>query len=295
MLKAEGKLSDADIVNSIEIQVPVFHKLLDTRLVGGKWKQCHHEAMGMTEEGIGHGPLYVSNKQSDGQMELYLASPKNERHTISDPSEKVPWFSAIQGNFLHAKAVINMTVEGGGGNGHFSVLTLTGQEIHLTYNADHSIADVKSLIREATGFPEDEQRLIYEGKQLEDIKKLIDYDIVAGAKLHLVLRLRGGMYHAASSRDDWLELMVTSIPIEVFERNEETGEVLTEVLWLRPDMTVADVKEQILGNTGGGAADEPDDALDVDDGSGLSVSEDIAVVDAMNTSQPAGELGGQLS
>jgi hypothetical protein len=56
-------------------------------------------------------------------------------------------------------------------------------------------------------------------------------------------------------------------------------------------MTVADVKEQILGNTGG-AADEPD-TLDVDDGSGLS--EDIAVVDAMNTSQPASELGGQLS
>ena len=72
--------------------------------------------------------------------------------------------------------------------------------ITFSLTTSNTVYEFKEKLQEKTGFPIDQQRRIYSGKQLEDYRTLYDYNIQPEATLHLILRLRGGMYHASSGR-----------------------------------------------------------------------------------------------
>ena len=84
---------------------------------------------------------------------------------------------------------------GGGldnGTKQIFIKTLQGKNITLEVNDDDTIESVKKKINDIEGIPLDQQRLVFNGKQLEDANTLKDYMIDADSTIHLVLRLRGG-------------------------------------------------------------------------------------------------------
>jgi len=78
------------------------------------------------------------------------------------------------------------------GGGMIFVKTLTGKDITLEVEATETVEKLKAMIQNKEGILPNQQRLIYDGKQLEDGHTIADYCITHECTLHLVLRLRGG-------------------------------------------------------------------------------------------------------
>ena len=73
------------------------------------------------------------------------------------------------------------------------VRTLTKKMITLEMEPVDTIEVVKAKVQQKEGTPLDQQRLIFDGKQLEDSRCMSDYNVGRKSTLHLILRLHSDL------------------------------------------------------------------------------------------------------
>ncbi|EDO19317.1 hypothetical protein Kpol_1036p62 [Vanderwaltozyma polyspora DSM 70294] len=75
---------------------------------------------------------------------------------------------------------------------YVKVKTLTGKEISVEIQGSDKVYHIKELLEEKEGIPPSQQRLIFQGKQIDDEQTVDSAKLTDGMQLHLVLTLRGG-------------------------------------------------------------------------------------------------------
>lgn len=68
---------------------------------------------------------------------------------------------------------------------------MSGRVDTLSVTPSDTVVELKDLIKDRTGVPSDQQRLIYSSKQLRDSATLSEYGITVASTVHMVLKLAG--------------------------------------------------------------------------------------------------------
>jgi hypothetical protein len=97
------------------------------------------------------------------------------------------------------------------------IRSLTGKETLIKVHHKMRVSELKEMIEKQDQTPFDQQRLVYNGKQLEDERTLDYYNITQDTVVHIILRIRGGMFHETSARKDFELVQWTVESIEELE------------------------------------------------------------------------------
>jgi len=133
------------------------------------------------------------------------------------------------------------------GCGQIFIKTMTGKTITVDVASSTTVAGLKTLIWKKEGIPSDQQRLIFMGQQLEDHKILSEYRIQVESMLHLILRLRGGMFHITSSREDFMRVGGTfsmlRLPVRFGPQGLGLGSIIVDI---PPLETTAELSRRVM-------------------------------------------------
>jgi hypothetical protein len=123
------------------------------------------------------------------------------------------------------------------------VKTLSNQTVTVRIALAETMGEMKLRVQRKVGIAPDQQRLIFGGRGLnEEGTTLEEYGVTAEQTLHLLLRLRGGMFVEANGRDNNSELEAQAGPELVTLRLAIAGEKRLSIS-VPVNITVADAMQ----------------------------------------------------
>ena len=110
--------------------------------------------------------------------------------------------------------------------GQINIKTLTGNTITIQAGASDTVETLKAKIQDKDGTSPDQQRIIFNGKQLEDGTTVSLNRIRHLDTLHVVLRLSGGGLQAAGGT---MQLFVLTLTGKLFPLEVESSDTIYDV------------------------------------------------------------------
>ena len=80
------------------------------------------------------------------------------------------------------------------------IKSLDGTQKTMTVTLRTTVDELKTMIYNTDGYPPDQQRLVFNGREMYEERTMEDYCVSDSSVIHLILRLRGGMMHMSSGR-----------------------------------------------------------------------------------------------
>ena len=159
-------------------------------LMAKKYRDFNNRIYGLTKYFIDHNPEGGRDVESRKQRIDYTISRYNvyfgeiQRRKIWDLREKISLTDEdIQRRQVASrkdKIILGKTMNG-------QILKIP---IDLHEFGDY-VEDLKYVVESITGIPVDQQRLVFNGKQLEDSLKLCKYGIIDNSLIYIIIRLKG--------------------------------------------------------------------------------------------------------
>jgi ubiquitin-like protein Nedd8 len=156
---------------------------LHVTLVGSKGGAATTQPVTITSKTTYKELLELAVAASDVPMDsIVLTGPKS---AIGDNRfTELPVYENI------TEGITIQISDGKGWTGKLKIKTLTGKTFEIDCGATSKVIDLKNAIQDHEGVPTNQQRLVHNGRQMDDDKTCIDYMVVPADTLHLILRLR---------------------------------------------------------------------------------------------------------
>ncbi|XP_018953552.2 polyubiquitin-like [Cyprinus carpio] len=154
---------------------------LTVRLLGGDVKRL--EVSG--EATVGELKKLIYQIFGEPPYKQKLSADNGSRISLEDESRTLSSYG------LHSGSVVSLLITH---PGPFQVFVRNEKGQTGTYEVDinETVDLLQAKIHRKERVPVDQQRLIFNGRQLESGRKLQEYDITPGSTIHMTLRLRGG-------------------------------------------------------------------------------------------------------
>lgn len=137
--------------------------------------------------------------EDENELYIQLPGPRSAPACVTFP---LPWHEKECG--LNVRAI---PPEEGGDYMKLQIKSLTGKTFIIeNIRPNNTVEQLQKLIQDKEGIPPDQQRIIFNHDQLGVRDPLCKYNLQDGDTLHLVLRLRGGMYHETSGHDGLVKM-----------------------------------------------------------------------------------------
>jgi hypothetical protein len=141
---------------------------------------------------VPHQPWLDGIADSDGTVRQFVAMPVESGHSIEHQLTGSDATGGLQFEitpYLKPPVALQDHPHFPEGDHVIEVKTLTGKRITLNASPDYPIWVLKSHIQDKEGIPDDQQRLIWAGKQMEDSKTVHEYGIPSVSASTMILSL----------------------------------------------------------------------------------------------------------
>uniref|UniRef100_A0A8C2HFI4 ISG15 ubiquitin like modifier n=1 Tax=Cyprinus carpio TaxID=7962 RepID=A0A8C2HFI4_CYPCA len=154
---------------------------LTIRLLGGDGKRLVVNG----EATVGELKQRISQLFGEPPYKQKLSADNGTHISLEDDSRTLSSYG------LHSGSVVSLLITN---PGPFQVFVKNEEGQTGTYDVDvnETVDQLQTKIFNKLRVPKDQQRLVYNGKQLEPGRKLQDYNITPLSTIHMVFRLRGG-------------------------------------------------------------------------------------------------------